>query len=101
MLCLVVSVLGPGDTGKHHLHRGMKQPVIVFFLVFSNCLCPFVVGHMGPNGSSGCGSDIFTLAFFWRGHWAHGIESTASHPKCQFYTENDDKHNKHLGLVYC
>lgn len=74
---------------------------LFFFLVFSNCLCPCVVCHMGPNGSSGCGSDIFTLAFFWCGHWAHGIESTASHPKCQFYTENDDKHNKHLGLVYC
>ena len=34
LLCLVVSVLGPGDTGKHHLHRGMKQPVIVFFWSF-------------------------------------------------------------------
>ena len=102
LLCLVVSVLGPGDIGKHlwTSTQGNETTSDCFlFLVFSNYLCPFVVGHMGPNGSSGCGSDIFTLAFFWRGHWAHGIESTASHPKCQFYTENDDKHNKHLGLV--
>ena len=92
---------GAGGHWKTSSTQGNETTSDCFFLVFSNCLCPFVVGHMGPNGSSGCGSDIFTLAFFWRGHWAHGIESTASHPKCQFYTENDDKHNKHLGLVYC
>ena len=83
LLCLVVSVLGPGDIGKHLWTSTQgNETTSVFFLVVSNCLCPFVVGHMGPNGSSGCGSDIFTLAFFWCGHWAHGLESTASHPKC-------------------